>query len=60
MKSPNFYARMTYGNKKSVQSGIKNLHLNIRSIRNKMGLQKIRNGDTFREMYVKSEMDKSR
>ena len=24
------------------------------------GLQKIRNGDPFREMYVKSEMDKSR
>ena len=36
MESPNFYARMTYGNKKSLQSGIKNLHLNIRSIRNKM------------------------
>ena len=31
----NFYARYTYGNK-TRQNGIKNLHLNIRSLSNKV------------------------
>ena len=35
-KSSNFYARITYGNKESFRNGIKNAHLNIRSLRNKM------------------------
>ena len=36
IRSPNKYAKITYGNKTSSGRGIKNLHLNIRSIRNKM------------------------
>ena len=34
--SPNLYARMTYGNKVFQGSGLKNMHLNIRTLRNKM------------------------
>ena len=34
--STNFYARMTYGNKASCIRGLKNIHLNIRSLRNKI------------------------
>ena len=36
MLSPNFYAKLTYGNKQATKKGLKNLHLNIRSIRNKI------------------------
>ena len=32
----NFYAKITYGNKAAKCRGLKNLHLNIRSIRNKI------------------------
>ena len=34
--SPNFYAKLTYGNRQIMKRGLKNLHLNIRSIRNKI------------------------
>ena len=34
--SDNFYARYTYGNKQQVKRGIKNMHLNIRSLGNKV------------------------
>ena len=34
--SSNFYARLTYGNKASELKGIKNIHLNIRSLSNKI------------------------
>ena len=32
----NFYARYTYGNKQQTSRGIRNMHLNIRSLRNKV------------------------
>ena len=32
----NFYARCTYGNRQNTQRGIKNMHLNIRSLGNKI------------------------
>ena len=34
--SSNFYTRLTYGNKASELKGIKNIHLNIRSLSNKI------------------------
>ena len=34
--SPNLHAKLTYGNQKSNKRGIKNIHLNVRSIRNKL------------------------
>ena len=33
---PNKYAKITYGNKATMRSGLRNFHLNIRSIGNKM------------------------
>ena len=33
---PNFYAKITYGNKTSCSRGIKSVHLNIRSLKNKL------------------------
>ena len=37
IQSPNFYAKITYGNKeKSASRGIKSLHLNVRSLKNKI------------------------
>ena len=36
MLSPNFYAKLTYGNRQIMKRDLKNLHLNIRSIRNKI------------------------
>ena len=36
MKNPNFMARYTNGNKKSEIKGIRNIHLNIRSLTNKV------------------------
>ena len=35
-QSPNLYARITYGNKETTRRGLKNAHLNIRSLKNKM------------------------
>ena len=34
--TPNFQAKYTYGNKQAIRRGIKNMHLNIRSLRNKV------------------------
>ena len=36
LKSPNKYAKITYGNRDHLRKGMKNLHLNIRSLRNKV------------------------
>ena len=36
LKSPNKYAKITYGNRDHLKKGMKNLHLNIRSLRNKV------------------------
>ena len=34
--TPNRYAKITYGNKSDSKKGLKNLHLNIRSLKNKV------------------------